>query len=826
MSEIETPLKTHTPQSSIDIIYKLNRQGELIYVNPVMLDFMETNETDLLHKYFADYIRPDRKQAVVDFYAKQVEQKVSSTHLEVPIINTSGKELWVAQTCQLLYDTEQNISEILVVARDITDQENVKQEARINEEKYQNIIENINLGLMEVDLEEKIIYVNNSFCEIVGYNADELIGKNAKEIFVVSEDTDTQKKVDEVRDERKKDESSAYELKIKRKDGKDVWVIISGAPVKDRAGRIIGSLGIHNDITERKMQELELQRILVDVEQGNDRLKQQQQYLKSINEFSAALIDTNSVKEIVDEILKNIAVKFGFEDCVIYLINPENNELEQYAAYGKKLQDGKIFKPIHVKVGEGIVGSVAQSGKAEIVNDTTLDSRYIVDLEMALSELSVPIVSGNDIIGVIDSENAQKNSYTQQDLETFSTIASLAANKIKNAIVSEQREKAEFALRENETKLRAIINSALDAVITINGEGRVTEWNSQAENLFGFTKEEIVGELLSDKIIPKEHRTGHTNGMRKFHETGEGPVLNNRIEITGLNKNQEVFPIELSIVPIKTDNQYFFSAFVRDITLRKKLEEDMRIALEKEKELRNMKSRFVSMTSHEFRTPLTTIQSNVELLSFHVKRTDLSEHPKVQRNFSRISSEIKRLNALMNDILMIGRLESGKMPFRPEEIDLQALCVEIIDQKTNDLEVGRKIKISVKGNIKKTWLDGNLYEHIINNLISNALKYSPANKDPEIELEYRDKEVIIKVIDKGIGIPKKDQQKLFESFFRAENVGNIQGTGLGLTIVKQFVEMHQGKIEVSSKANAGTTFYIHQPLKLKVEPEQSINGSI
>ena len=812
MSENNSSTNT-TPQSSIDIIYKLDENGLFTYVNSVMLDFLETNRDDLLGTLYVPFIREDQQQKVVEFYLNQVENRINSTYLEVPIINTSGKEAWVGQTCQLLYDGNK-ISEILVVARDITEKIRAKDQVRINEEKYKNIIDNINLGLMEVDLDEKIIYANNSFSKMTGYDIDELIGKNAKEIFLTDDDTISDKRVEDVRKLRKTGESSAYELKIKRKDGKSLWMIISGSPVRDNEGRIIGSLGIHNDITERKIQEIALKELLTEQAKTNEELRQSEGHLKAINQLAAKLINKTSVKEIVDEITSNTVKKFGFTDCVIYLLNNNKNLLAQVAAYGAKDDNGIVVNQIFVELGKGIVGHVALHGQPEIISNTAEDPRYIRDVGSGLSELAVPIIANGELIGVIDSEHPQPNFYTQKHLDTLVTIANLAANRIKNAQIAEQKELAEQALKENEMTLRSVIDSAMDGVIIMDEFGIVNEWNSQAEELFGFKHDEAVGQRLSELIIPVDYREAHEKGMAHFLKTGEGPVLNKRIEIVGLHKDQTVFPIELSIVPIFSDNQYSFSAFIRDITLRKKVEEDMKTALEKEKELREMKSRFVSMTSHEFRTPLTTIKSNVELLSFKLNKSGKEESAGVQKNFKRINSEIERLNVLMNDILMIGRLESGKIPFKPEPSDIYLLCESIVQQLLLNVEVGRTVKIEVKGEKRLITIDPNVYEHIITNLITNAFKYSPPEKDPLLKLDYGDDGLTLIVKDDGIGISKKDQDRLFESFFRADNVGNIQGTGLGLTIVKQFVEMHKGSIKVESELHKGTSFIVKQPYQM------------
>lgn len=801
--------KFHNPESSIDLIYKLNSNGDFTYVNNVMLEFLQIEIEGLLGENFAPFIRKDKQDEILQFYKNQILNKTQATYFEVPIINTKGEELWVSQTCQLLIDRDE-IVEILVVARDITKLVRTQKAALSNEEKYQSLIENIKLGLMEVDLNEKIVFVNDSFCKMTAYKAEELIGKNAKSIFLVEKDQLSAKRVDAVQKERLKGESSAYELKIKRRDGQSLWMIISGAPVKNSLGETIGSLGIHNDITSRKIQEIAVQDLLSEVEKSNQELLKQQKFLRAVNDFSAKLIDTNNINEILAEITSNTVKHFDFTDCVVYLLNKNRDLLSQVSAYGAKDNEGSLVNPIFIELGKGIVGSVAASGQPVLVKDTSKDKRYIKDLNIGLSELAVPIYSAGEVIGVIDSEHHEKAFFNEAHLETLTTIANLAGAKIKNAFSEESRLLAESALKDSELKLRTVIDSAMDAVITIDEFGRITEWNLQAQKIFGYSPDEAIDQILSELIVPKEYRAAHDRGMAHFLKTGEGPVLNKRIEIVGLNKAKEIFPIELSIVPIKSDDFYSFSAFIRDIRERKKVEEEMKMALEKEKELRALKSKFVSMTSHEFRTPLTTIKSNAELLEFQLKDLDLKKRDKINRNFERITSEIERLNILMNDILMIGRLDSGKMPFKPNPTDLNSLIQTSIDQLSEDLSKDFDIKLKVIGDQFNINIDANLYEHIISNLLNNAIKYSGTSKVIETEVHYEKNKVKICIIDHGIGISSKDQEELFVSFFRADNVGSIQGTGLGLSIVKQFVDMHQARIEVFSEVGKGSRFELTQ----------------
>lgn len=796
-------------QLSIDLIYKLDKRGLFTFINPIMLNFLGLEEKDLLGTYYAPFIREDLRESVVGFYQNQLKKAIPTSYFELPIINAQGKEVWVGQTCQLLIENGE-ISEIVVVARDISEKIKAKKQAKASEEKYKNIIENINLGLMEVDLDEVIVFANESFCNMTAYSIDDLIGKNAREIFLVEEDSHSVQKMQNVQSKRNEGESSAYELKIKRKDGKSLWMIISGAPVKDEEGRIVGSLGIHNDITERKLQEIAVQELLLKVEKSNEGLKVQQKHLKAINEFSTKIINSQTVKEIVDEITTNTVQYFGFTDCTVYLLNANKDLLSQVSAFGKREIKEAADNSIFVGLGKGVVGTVAATGKPILLGDTSKENDFVLNSGDGFSVLAVPIMADNEVIGVIDSEHKEIDFFNNDHLESFTTIANLTATKIKKALSEEQRKIAELALLESEAKLRSVIDSAMDAVVTIDEFGCITEWNSQSVEIFGFSHEEAINQNLGELIVPEVHREAHNRGMQHYLKTGEGPVLNTRIEIIGLHKSGKIFPIELSIVPIQINDLNYFSAFIRDISDRKMVEKEMKQALDKEKELVELKSKFVSMTSHEFRTPLTTIKSNVELLEFFLKKNGLGEDPKAVRNIERIESQIDRLNDLMNDILMIGKLEGGKISLKIESILLSDLCKGVINQFSFDIGKENLIDLEIIGMEREIEIDPNIYEHIISNLLSNSLKYSGEGKKIDLILEFKDDDFKCIVKDRGIGISEEDQKNLFDSFFRANNVGAIQGSGLGLTIVKQFVEMHKGKIEVESKIGEGTKFCITQ----------------
>ncbi len=246
-----------------------------------------------------------------------------------------------------------------------------------------------------------------------------------------------------------------------------------------------------------------------------------------------------------------------------------------------------------------------------------------------------------------------------------------------------------------------------------------------------------------------------------------------------------------------------------DITQRKQLEAELRSALEKEKELNELKSRFISMTSHEFRTPLSTILSSAELLE-HYRHKWTEE--KQLTHLHRIQTAVKHMTEMLNDVLVIAKAEAGKLDFRPTPFDLVEYCLYVVEELQLNVNNQHAITFYSQQKSMPCSMDEKLLGHILSNLLSNAIKYSPTGSNVKFTLTCQAGRAIFEIQDHGIGIPPEDLPCLFESFFRATNVGNIQGTGLGLAIVKKCVDTYQGEISVISEVGLGTTFTVSLPL--------------
>lgn len=330
--------------------------------------------------------------------------------------------------------------------------------------------------------------------------------------------------------------------------------------------------------------------------------------------------------------------------------------------------------------------------------------------------------------------------------------------------------------------------------------------------------------ILLDAIMPvMDGFTCCTQLQTLFADNSASEMLRDRtpiLMITGLDDQESVDrafeagatdyvtkPIHWAVLRQRVRRLLQTSRVVRDITERKRVEAEIRSALKKEKELSELKSRFVNITSHEFRTPLTTILSSTELLQIYGCKW--TEEKKLQ-HLQRIQTAVKHMVGLMDDVLLIGKAEAGKLYCNFMQLELVHFCRDLVEEMqlttSNHTIIFRAHQSCLYADT-----DEKLLRHILTNLLSNAIKYSPTGSTVQFEL-CEQGEAIFHVQDEGIGIPAEAQTQLFNSFYRASNVGTISGTGLGLAIVKKSVELLAGKIMLQSEVKVGTKFTVSIPL--------------
>ncbi len=384
-----------------------------------------------------------------------------------------------------------------------------------------------------------------------------------------------------------------------------------------------------------------------------------------------------------------------------------------------------------------------------------------------------------------------------------------------------ERKEMEESLRQREEWNHSIIASAHDAFISIDGEGRITDWNLQAETSFGWLRSEVLGRFLHETIIPLKYRESHVRGIQHLQATGEGPVLNSTLELTALRKNGEEFPVEIVIWPLKKGEETSFHAFIRDITVRKEAAEriqNLNNELKQRAELLEVANKelesFSYSVSHDLRAPLRHIHGFVELLQ---KAPALVGDEASHRQMGVIARAAKDMGRLIDDLLALSR--TGRAEMHPVSIDMR----EVIDQIIQDVAMecqGRRITWDIKP-LSKAAGDPRLLRLVWTNLLENALKYTRPREEAKIEIgeiirdstESAGSEIVFYVRDNGVGFDMRYASKLFGVFQRLHRAEDFEGTGIGLANVQRIVHRHGGRVWAEAELGVGATFYFTLPIR-------------
>jgi len=411
-----------------------------------------------------------------------------------------------------------------------------------------------------------------------------------------------------------------------------------------------------------------------------------------------------------------------------------------------------------------------------------------------------------------------------------------------------------------ERRFQSVFESAIDGIIIIDSSGVILDLNQAACRMFQYDKGQLIGSTINS-LMPRQHSVKHDSYINNYVTTGIAKIIGIGREVEGLRKDGTLCPFWLSVNEVKLDDGSIFTGFIHDLTdirkaekelvnlnmelekkvvqrtydlekvvnqllqLNKKLEDEisarkfteeqlkireseLKQSLAKEKELGELKSRFVSMASHEFRTPLATIASSASLVT---KYTDESTQANRQRHIEKIKSSVTHLTNILNDFLSITKLEEGKVQAKIIQCDLEELLTDFADEIKPLFENNKMFFTSVDLHERIINSDPNILRNILFNLISNAIKYTKNNGVIELKVKDDRHDLYIQIKDNGIGIPEHEQKHLFDRFFRAGNASNIEGTGLGLFIVKKYIEMLKGEIEFESIEGSGTTFNVILP---------------
>lgn len=402
--------------------------------------------------------------------------------------------------------------------------------------------------------------------------------------------------------------------------------------------------------------------------------------------------------------------------------------------------------------------------------------------------------------------------------------------------------------------ITSLFENATEGFVISDSRGNIILVNPSACRMFGYETGELIGQKI-EILIPSKYRKGHVSLRDGFYEEPKNRVMGHGRDLHGEKKEGENFPVEVSLSTYLKDGERYVIAFIIDITLRKEIEqsmlqqqhqlekitaeirklnaeleakveertiilkealqrleqsqEELSEALDKEKQLNEIKSRFVSMASHEFRTPLSTVLSSASLLGKYMTTED---QDKRSRHVEKIKGSVKHLNDLLEDFLSLGKLDEVKVGTNHDEFNLHVLLQDTIDEMKGLVKKEQQIIYTHYGN-GMVESDKKLVKNVLINLISNAIKFSEEARLITVNSEVNENTAFISVKDEGIGISEEDKKHLFSSFFRGKNAINIQGTGLGLHIVKRYLDLLGGTVNLESELGKGTTITFTIPVK-------------
>lgn len=360
---------------------------------------------------------------------------------------------------------------------------------------------------------------------------------------------------------------------------------------------------------------------------------------------------------------------------------------------------------------------------------------------------------------------------------------------------------------------KSIFDHATIGILVANDAGKIITINRFGLDIFGYAEADLLGKPV-ETLIPKRFHKGHVHDRSSYQEKPSTREMGAGRDLYGTRKDGSEFPIEVSLSPFKSEKETFVFAFVIDITVRKNIEASERnyqkkvseilTSLRKEKELNDLQSNFISMASHEFKTPLTTILSSAALLK---KYTEQEQQEKRDKHIERIESAVRNVNRILNDFLTINKVKAENFQVQYSEFNIEEFIL-IIEQEFRFLSKKKQILKYTHLGDKKVFLDAELLMNILSNLLNNASKFSEPGTTIEINSQCTADEISISVKDEGYGISQEDQEQIFHRFFRGKNALTVPGTGLGLHIVRNYVELMRGKIHIESELDHGTEIIV------------------
>ena len=702
-----------------------------------------------------------------------------------------------------------------------------KQNSVLNEERQASIRQSLERlasfpelfsnPIIEIDFRGNVTYLNPAAAERFPTLKQELNHPLIANIVDLFKDNDSSFFKREVKISDKVFEQSIHLIAAI----KVIRIYVSDITKRKRVERLLQQA--HQQLEQRvKQRTLELKESNNQLQRKIAKLQRVEQEVRLLQTITTAIAEADNFDEAIEITMRKVCETVDWSYAEAWIPDLEENVLRLNPSWYDNVGSSpkmRSFRTGSLKFSfaynQGIPGRVWATKKAEWTKDVLQqDEEFFLRNKIATpaqlkTALGVPIISNDEVIAVFVFFDSWAHV---ENIQTIRLVTSVVAQL---GLIVEQK-KAEDALRSSMAINKAILDAIPDLILRINREGIILNYKAaKTKNLL--TPKQNIGKHIHE-VFPQEISLATTNCLERAFATGEVQLMECQIK-----DKRKIFSYEVRIALSDADE---VMAIVRDITDRKQAEADIRKTLEQQKHLNELKSRFVTMASHEFRTPLTSILSSAELLEHYSHKWS----PEKQNKYLyRIQSSVKHMTELLNDVLLLGKADAGKLQLNPTKINLFEFCQDLVEematttqthqiifnlQECSEAEDSCDRNDNPSDNRAFVCMDEKMLRHIINNLLSNAIKYSPNSDRVIFDLTCQPQQAILQVRDFGIGIPANEQDRLFDSFHRADNVGSIPGTGLGLPIVKRSVDLHGGTITFDSEINVGTTFTVTLPYSI------------
>ncbi len=711
--------------------------------------------------------------------------------LQASVRDISDRKQTEEQIRQLNQDLEQRIAERTAELLETT-------------ERIRKLIDTANDAVVTIDVNSIVIDWNSAAERIFGWNRGEAMGRKLHHMIV----PEKFRAMHEAGMKRFIETGQGtiinrrIEIRALHRAGHEIDIELSIWPVRARKSYTFSAFA--RDISDRKRMESQLMGRAEKIRSQRDALLELAQSEKS--DFPSALT----------AILQAAAVTLKVERVSFWRLAKDASSIvceQLYRLSEGKLDEGSVGLRLDAADFPHYFAAVMQRQPLAVddarTHPATRDFTVpYLDVHGITSMFDAAVWFEGELIGVVCHEHVgELRSWLPEEVDFGGSIATM----ISLSLEASNRAEAEQELRELQAELKSTL-AEREAVLENSSVGicflrdRRFVWvNRTMEHLCGYERSEINGRPITLLCPESEQARMIEEAFARISGSGSFSL-----DIELLQKSGELLWCRLSGRPIDAGNPLGGSIWtIEDISERIRAENEIRKTLEKERELNELKTRFVSMTSHEFRTPLSTVLSSTELLEHYHDRLPECEK---QDLFKSIRTAVQRMTLMMNDVLVIGRADSEQFELNPQPLCLKKFCGQLVEEFRRSAPAGIVFDYEPSEG-PEVPMDEKLLRYILNNLLSNAVKYSPGGGTVKFVVGRLPDRVEFTVRDHGIGIPEEDQARLFESFHRARNVGNISGTGLGLSIVKKAVDRHGGTIRVDSRAAAGTTFHVSIPIE-------------